>query len=244
MSKYDIHKDKKLPSDEEINKYKNFDKVIKKAAVYDYKQATKPIYKNVKVLSLVAVIVAVGLIIIFETAEQEEATEELIEHSDSVQIKNNTPIKDTVAPAPTQQVGSSPQHQNHTTNQQTATTSETVQPEVTEENHPTETTALQNSSAEFKGGENALKTYLEKNIKYPYNAVESPYSGKVEVDLVIEKTGKVGSFTIYHSPNAAISKEITRVIKTMPNWNAAVKNGNAVGTTVTVYFPFKYIEDN
>lgn len=247
MSKYDIHKDKKLPSDEEINKYKNFDKVIKKAAVYDYKQATKPIYKNVKVLSIVAVIVAVSLIIVFETTEQEEATEELIKQTDTVQIKNNTPIKDSIKPTSPQQVGSTLQHQNHTTNQQTSTTSETVQQEVTEENHSTQTSqtsVAQNSTAEFKGGENALKIYLEKSIKYPYNAVESPYSGKVEVDLVIEKTGKIGSFTIYHSPNAAISKEITRVIKMMPDWNAAVKNGNTIASTVTVYFPFKYLEEN
>lgn len=248
MSKYDIHKDKKLPSDEEINKYKNFDKVVKKAAVYDYKQATKPIYKNVKVLSIVAVLIAVGLIFVFETTEQEEATEELIEQADTVQNKNNTPVEDTIIPTSPKQVGSIPhQHQNHTTNLQTSTTSETIQPKVTEENYATQTSqtsTAQNLSAEFKGGENALKTYLEKSIKYPYNAVESPYSGKVEVDLVIEKTGKIGSFTIYHSPNAAISREITRVIKMMPDWNAAVKNGNAAASTVTVYFPFKYLEEN
>src|SRR6185503_2440098 len=81
MSKYDIKKTPSLPSDEEINKHKNFDKVMKKATLYEYKQATKPIYKNVKVLSAVAVIIAVGLIILFETTEHEDVakknTEEL-----------------------------------------------------------------------------------------------------------------------------------------------------------------------
>ena len=43
MIKFNKKKTPQLPSDEEINKHKNFDKVMKKAALYDYKQATKPI---------------------------------------------------------------------------------------------------------------------------------------------------------------------------------------------------------
>ena len=244
MSKYDIHKNKELPSDEEINKYKNFDKVMKKAALYDYKQATKPIYKNVKVLSIVAVIVAVGLVILFETTEQDEKTEEVIEQSDSLTIKNKTPIKDTLTPNEKEPTDSISKHSATSIQQQTITPITTTQEQVVEENHTSEITVIKNSTAEFKGGEDALKSYLEKNIKYPYNAVESPYSGKVEVDLIIEKTGKIGNFTIYHSPNAAISNEIKRIIKIMPDWNSAVKNGASVSSTVTVYFPFKYSAEN
>ena len=70
MSKYNIRKNKPAPSDEEINKYKNFDKVVKKAAIYEYKQATRPIYKNVKFMGIVAVVVALGLIVLFENYEE------------------------------------------------------------------------------------------------------------------------------------------------------------------------------
>lgn len=246
MSKYDIHKNKNLPSDEEINKYKNFDKVMKKAAVYDYKQATKPIYKNVKALSLVAVIVAVGLIILFEVTEKEEATEELKNQTDSVTIQQQQPIKDTLPAGPgAASINPTPHQQSqHTeTNQQSIAASVVSQSQATEETQHSATTAVTNSNAEYKGGEQALKHFLEKNIKYPYNAVESPYTGKVEVDIVIEQSGKVGSFTIYKSPNSAISKEITRVIKMMPDWNAAVKNNTPAASTVTVSFPFKYIDE-
>ncbi len=245
MSKYDIHKNKELPSDDEINKYKNFDKVMKKAAIYDYKQATKPIYKNVKVLSLIAVLVALGLIFLFENMDQDEETKQIKGQTDSVQIKKSIPEKDTMHTQSTVAPVINPVQAAHTTSG-SATTQTSIQEEQTQAtptaaSHTTSTVVLENTTAHFPGGEDALKSYLEKNIKYPYNAVESPYSGKVEVDLVIEKTGKVGTYTIYSSPNAAISNEINRVIKSMPDWKPAIKNNTAVATTVTVYFPFKYI---
>lgn len=243
MSKYDIHKNKYIPSDEEIARYKNFDKVIKKADLYDYKQATKPIYKNARVLSIVAVIIAVGLIILFESNEHEDASEELIEQSDSLTIQQKQPLKDTLTSTSTEPVNVTNDLplNTHGANQQTIITTETSNIEAEEETSSIERIVVTNSSAEYKGGENALKQYLEKNIQYPYNAIESPYTGKIEVDLVIEKTGKISNFTIYDSPNNAISKEITRVVKMMPNWNAAVKNNSPIVSTVTVSFPFKYI---
>ncbi|MGN6645083.1 MAG: energy transducer TonB [Cytophaga sp.] len=243
MGKYDIHKNKALPSDDEINKYKNFDKVMKRAALYDYKQATKPIYKNVKVLGLVAVLVALGLIFLFESMDQDEETKKIKDQADSVQTQKSAPEKDTIRTQSTViPVTASSQAYQTTSDPAPAPTGIPVEEtQVTPNNHTTATVALENTAAHFPGGEDALKSYLEKNIKYPYNAVESPYSGMVEVDLVIEKTGKVGTYTIYSSPNAAISNEITRVIKSMPNWKPAIKNGASVATTVTVYFPFKYI---
>ncbi|SFX27721.1 energy transducer TonB [Cytophaga hutchinsonii] len=242
MSKYDIHKNKELPSDEEINKYKNFDKVVKKAAMLDYKQATKPIYKNAKVLSAVAVIIAVGLIILFETTEQDEAAEKVIEQKDS--IKSNSPVQqtDSVKPAkPTSVItpaGAATRSQSNisaTTEQQTNTSQQA--------NTAVENTVItnENALAAFPGGDDALKNFLLKNIKYPYNAVESPYTGKIEVDLLIEKSGKIGNITIYHSPNPAISTEIKRVIGNMPEWKPCVKHGQTVPSTVTVYFPFTYV---
>lgn len=239
MSKYDIKKTPQLPSDEEINKHKNFDKVLNKAAMYDYKKATKPIYKNTKVLSIVAVIIAVGLVLLFEIHEEEEAAERKTEENDSIQ-KNNAvpfPLKDTVVKSVVTQSTlstSSISIQSNTVQQQADIAS-------SDEPNTQTTTGITKNVADFLGGEDALNKFLVTNIKYPYNAVENPYSGKVEVDLKIEKTGEIGNVTIYHSPNAAISNEIQRVIKKMPKWQAAVKNNEAAASTVTVYFPFTYV---
>ncbi len=243
MSKYDIHKNNELPSDEEINKYKNFDKVVKKAAMLDYKQATKPIYKNANVLSAVAVIIAVGLIILFETTEQNDASEKVTEQkADS--LKSNSPVQksDSIKPAkptsvtlPVESAVSS-QAANAGTTEQQITAAEHVHSTV--ENTGTANT---HTLAGFPGGDEALKSFLLNTIKYPYNAVESPYTGKIEVDLLIEKSGEIANITIYHSPNAAISNEIKRVIGNMPKWEPSVKNGQKIPSTVSVYFPFTYV---
>jgi outer membrane biosynthesis protein TonB len=242
MSKYDIKKAPQLPSDEEINKHKNFDKVLNKAAMYDYKKATKPVYKNTKVLSIVAVIIAVGLILLFELHEKDEAAEHKTKERDTIQNNNTVPLKDTaVKPVGS---GSTTSTQSLSSTNRTTVQTNTTQQQVTsttaaESNTPT--AGITKNTAEFPGGEDALSKFLLAAIKYPYNAVETPYTGKVEVDLKIEKTGEIGNVTIYHSPNAAISAEIQRVIKKMPKWQAAVKNGEVMASTVTVYFPFTYV---
>ena len=242
MSKYDIKKTTQLPSDEEINKHKNFDKVLNKAAMYDYKKVTKPIYKNTKVLSIVAVIIAVGLVLLFEIhEEEEEAAERKTEENDSIQKNNSVPLKDTaVLSVVTKPTSSTTTTKSVIGSTQTNTQQQPSTPVNIESATPV-TTGITKKLADFPGGDDALHKFLLANIKYPYNAVESPYTGKVEVDLKIEKTGEIGNVTILHSPNVAISTEIQRVIKKMPKWQAAIKNNEAVGSTVTVYFPFTYV---
>lgn len=239
MSKYDIKKTPQLPSDEEINKHKNFDKVLNKAAMYDYKKATKPVYKNTKVLSIVAVIIAVGLVLLFEIHEQDEASERKTEEKDSIQKNNAVPLKDTIVTS----VVAEPTSSTSTPSTTVASTQTNTQQQASTSTHTelNTQTALAKTLANFPDGDDALNKFLLATIKYPYNAVETPYSGKVEVDLKIEKTGEIGNVTIYHAPNAAISNEIQRVIKKMPKWQAAVKNNEAVVSTVTIYFPFTYV---
>jgi outer membrane biosynthesis protein TonB len=238
MSKYDIKKNPQLPSDEEINKHKNFDKVLNNAAMFDYKKATKPIYKNTKVLSIVAVIAAVALIFIFETHEQEELIEKETELVDTLKNAPMVPLQDTINKLPSNEPRSSTQRILSSDPPVPATTQEeTVSNTITS----TTATAVVSELANFPGGDEALHSFLISTIKYPYNAVETAYSGKIEVDLKIEKTGEIGNITIYHSPNAAISNEVKRVIKKMPLWKAALKNNEAIASTVTVYFPFTYV---
>jgi outer membrane biosynthesis protein TonB len=240
MSKYDIKKNPQLPSDEEINKHKNFDKVLNNAAMFDYKKATKPIYKNTKILSIVAVIAAVALIFIFEMHEQTELIEKETELVDTIKNAPIVPLQDTINKQPSTEPRSSTDRILNSNPPLPATTQEET---VSNTIASTTATAVVNGLANFLGGDDALHAFLISTIKYPYNAVETPYSGKIEVDLTIEKTGEIGNITIYHSPNTAISNEIKRVIKKMPHWKAAIKNNQSVASTVTVYFPFTYVDE-
>jgi protein TonB len=92
----------------------------------------------------------------------------------------------------------------------------------------------------FPGGESALSAFLKEHITYPYNVNDRPYTGKIKVTLAIAESGKITYYSILNSPNKAISGEIKRVVKLMPDWIPATKNEIAVADSVRIWFPFVY----
>jgi periplasmic protein TonB len=73
-----------------------------------------------------------------------------------------------------------------------------------------------NEQAEFKGGMNGLKKFIEKNLKYPPNNI--CVTGRVYVQFVIEKDGKVTNPIILRSLAKAYDDEAIRLVKLMPKW--------------------------
>ena len=74
----------------------------------------------------------------------------------------------------------------------------------------------------FPGGQAALKSYINKMIKYPANVYKQ---GKVIVSFIVEKDGSITNATILRSVDPALDKEALRVVKGMPNWLPGKKNG-------------------
>ncbi|MDZ7899899.1 MAG: TonB family protein [Arcicella sp.] len=69
---------------------------------------------------------------------------------------------------------------------------------------------------EFKGGMKALQLFLKKNIKYPNGA--GCVRGKVYVEFIVEKNGKITHPTILKSLSEECDAEALRVVKLMPKW--------------------------
>lgn len=69
---------------------------------------------------------------------------------------------------------------------------------------------------EFKGGMNGLKIFLEKNLKYP--KTKDSVSGKVYVQFIVEKDGRITHPIILKSLAKEFDKEALRVIRLMPKW--------------------------
>jgi TonB family protein len=84
---------------------------------------------------------------------------------------------------------------------------------------------------EYPGGEIELITFINKAIKYPAKAVKNKEEGKVVVQFVVNKTGKVENAKILRSVSPNLDKEALRVIGLLPDWTPA-ENG---GTKVDVY---------
>ncbi|QQR85275.1 MAG: TonB family protein [Flavobacteriales bacterium] len=67
----------------------------------------------------------------------------------------------------------------------------------------------------FKGGWDAMHSYLQKNLRPVKN---SDASGVVEVDFLVDEQGRISDVQVKKSLSDAHDKEAVRVIQGMPKW--------------------------
>lgn len=107
-----------------------------------------------------------------------------------------------------------------------------------------ESNSLIEKSPEYPGGISALMKFLSSNLKYPKEWDEACVSGKVIAKLSIDKDGKIDNVEIIRctipdefSESAKI--EVQRVIKLLPDFIPAQKNGNTVKSYYILPISFK-----
>ena len=93
---------------------------------------------------------------------------------------------------------------------------------------------------EYSNGNEGLGKYLSENIKYPKKALKNGVSGKVFVQFVIDKTGKVTNVVAVRGVEKSLDKEAVRVIKSMPKWKPGMKDGQPVKVKYTIPINFKF----
>ncbi len=91
----------------------------------------------------------------------------------------------------------------------------------------------------FPGGDAALMKYLSSHIQYPTMAQENGIQGKVVVQFVVGKDGKVGEVKVVRSVDKELDKEAVRVCKSLPRFKPGRLNGQAVSVWYTLPFTFK-----
>lgn len=91
---------------------------------------------------------------------------------------------------------------------------------------------------QFPGGEIGLSEFIKNRIVYPERALENGIMGKVYVDFIISKSGKVTDARISRGVDPDLDKEALRVVNTMPLWRPARNNGELVDVSYTVPVDF------
>ena len=92
---------------------------------------------------------------------------------------------------------------------------------------------------QFPGGEEALRKYLASHINYPPMAAENGVQGKVIVQFVVDKTGRVGEVKVARSVDKELDREAIRVCKSLPKFAPGRQNGQAVSVWFTLPVTFK-----
>ena len=90
----------------------------------------------------------------------------------------------------------------------------------------------------FPGGQAKLMRYLAENAKYPQDAYEETYGGRVIVQFVVEKDGSISNVEILKSVFPSLDEEAMRLVKEMPHWNPGKQNNKPVRVKYTVPVSF------
>lgn len=83
---------------------------------------------------------------------------------------------------------------------------------------------------DFPGGNDALKKYMQANLKYPAKAKEQNVQGTVYVTFIVEKDGSIHDVKALKTITGCdeCSSEAVRVVKMMPNWKPGKQHNKPV----------------
>ena len=99
----------------------------------------------------------------------------------------------------------------------------------------------------FPGGTEKLTQYIEKTAVYPIEALNKGGQGRVVVQFMVKKDGKIADAKIVKSASAWLDKEIgdlldaeaLRIVNNMPRWKPARDNKGkrlGLGAELTIDF--------
>ena len=92
---------------------------------------------------------------------------------------------------------------------------------------------------QFPGGEAALMKFLQSHINYPPMAAENGVQGRVVVQFVVDKTGKIGEVKVVRTVDKDLDKEAVRVCKSLPKFTPGRQNGQPEAVWYTLPVSFK-----
>ncbi|PKP17750.1 MAG: hypothetical protein CVU05_14970 [Bacteroidetes bacterium HGW-Bacteroidetes-21] len=93
---------------------------------------------------------------------------------------------------------------------------------------------------QFIGGDEALISFLEKNLDYPDEAVRENISGKVFIKFIIDEKGKVTDINVERGVHYDLDNEALRVVSLMPDWKPGFAGGKYVKSYFILPINFKF----
>ena len=114
-----------------------------------------------------------------------------------------------------------------------------VEPKVEPEAKPEQIFQSVEQMPQFPGGEAALLKYLASHINYPPMAAENNIQGRVIVQFVVDKTGRVGEVKLVRTVDKDLDNEAVRVCKSLPKFTPGRQNGQPVSVWYTLPVTFK-----
>ena len=91
---------------------------------------------------------------------------------------------------------------------------------------------------QFPGGASEFMKWLTKNLKYPPSAQNRKVKGKVVAQFIVNTDGSVSDLELTEHLETACDREVLRVLRMMPKWQAGVMNAKPCRTKVCIPIVF------
>lgn len=95
----------------------------------------------------------------------------------------------------------------------------------------------------FNDGKIELSDYLRENIRYPDACRDAGIQGRVIVQFVVTKEGRVSDARVVKSAHKFLDNEALRVVNNMPYWRPGAYKGKRVNVQMTMPIIFRLRKD-
>lgn len=95
------------------------------------------------------------------------------------------------------------------------------------------------TNAEFTGGEKEKMKFITRNMEYPFSAMEQGIQGTVYVGFTVEVDGSIANIKILKGLDGGFNEEVLRLIKLMPKWKPATRDGKPIKVMYNMPMVFK-----
>ena len=92
---------------------------------------------------------------------------------------------------------------------------------------------------EFPGGTQALFKFISENLEYPQHAIDGQIEGRVVVQFVVDKAGKVDNIQVVRSIDKMLDQAAIDVVRALPAWKPGMQNGKPVNVRYNLPIAFK-----
>lgn len=80
--------------------------------------------------------------------------------------------------------------------------------------------------AEFPGGPEAMKKFIQENVRYPEKARRKGDQGRIYLSFIVEPDGSISNIEVMRGGlTRELNKEAKRLVRTMPKWKPGEVNG-------------------
>lgn len=93
---------------------------------------------------------------------------------------------------------------------------------------------------QFPGGASEFMKWLTRNLKYPASAQNKKIKGRVVAQFIVNTDGSVSDLELTEHLEVACDREVLRVLRMMPKWQAGVMNAKPCRTKVCIPIVFNF----